>query len=308
MLAGDQDTVTETNPLLRDEQLMLPIANLNNMESLLDFATLIKNKRSPHPLTVLTVVPNNELAEQNLKNARKNLDSTAKYASGSETEVNMMATVDFNIASGISRAAQEVGADGIILGWPSKAGIIEKMVGEKTESILNQTDTNLFMCSINKSLVSHSRILVCCPPLAESELGFDFWMEKVLRLSSELTITVTFVCGDRTENAINGYMAGQKQSAKVYFVRFDEWDDLQQLRPYVLENDLIVFVSARTGEVSHRHALGALPTKLGDVYATHNRILVFPARRPGYMLGDYEDVETSPILKRLSEGMGRAFN
>ncbi len=308
VLAGDQDTADEAKPTPRDERLMLPIANLNNMESLLDFATLIKNKRSPHPLTVLTVVPNNELAEQNLKNARKNLDSTAKYASGSETEVNMMATIDFNIASGISRATREVGADGIILGWPSKAGIIEKMVGEKTESILNQTDTNLFMCSINKSLVGHGRILVCCPPLAESELGFDFWMEKVLRLSSELTVAITFVCGDRTEQAIGGYLAKQKQGANVHFTRFDEWDDLQQLRPFVLENDLVVFVSARAGEVSHRHALGALPTKLGDVYATHNRILVFPARRPGFMLGDYEDVETSPILKRISDGVGRAFN
>src|SRR5690606_11048901 len=102
----------------KEEHLMLPIANLNNMEALLDFATLIKSKNSPHPITLVTVVPNNEMAELNLKTARKNLDSTAKYASGSETAANMMATVDYNIAGGISRAAREVSADCIVLGWP----------------------------------------------------------------------------------------------------------------------------------------------------------------------------------------------
>src|SRR5690606_23436167 len=129
VLAGDQDELGGERDIEREEQLVLPIANLNNMESLLDFATLIKSKRSPLPLTILTVVPNNEMADQNLRKARKNLDSTAKYASGSEIEVNMTATIDYNIASGISRASKEVNADAIILGWPSKPGIIEKMVG-----------------------------------------------------------------------------------------------------------------------------------------------------------------------------------
>src|SRR5690606_37937321 len=155
VVASDQDAPVTKRNVPKDERLILPIANLNNMETLLDFATLIKSKHSPHPLTVVTVVPNNESAERNLLKARKNLDSTAKYASGSATEVSVQATIDYNIPNGISRAALEQSADGILLGWPSKPGIIEKLVGEKTESILNKTDTNLFMCQVDKSLVSH---------------------------------------------------------------------------------------------------------------------------------------------------------
>src|SRR5690606_1576973 len=51
VLAGDQATVTSERNVAREEQLMLPIANLNNMEPLLDFSILIKSKRSPHPVT-----------------------------------------------------------------------------------------------------------------------------------------------------------------------------------------------------------------------------------------------------------------
>jgi len=287
VLAGDQDEVTEDRDIKKEEQLVLPIANLNNMESLLDFAALIKSKQSHFPLTVLTVVQNNDLAEQNLKKARKNLDSTARHASGSEIEVNIMATIDYNIASGISRAAREVNADGIILGWPSKAGIIEKMVGEKTQSILNSTDANLFMCDINRSIVTHKRITVCCPPLAESELGFEFWLEKVFRLSQELTISVFFVCDHRTQEAIEMYMDKSKQSARVQFANLKDWDDLSGIKEHTQEGDLIIVVSARTGDVSHRSALIGLPMKLVRLYQNYNRILVYPSRRPGYMSDEY---------------------
>ncbi|HWK56269.1 MAG TPA: cation:proton antiporter [Parapedobacter sp.] len=308
VLAGEQDEMPSEKNTAREEQLMLPIANLNNMESLLDFATLIKSKHSPHPITVLTVVPNNEMAEQNLKRARKNLDSTAKYASGSETEVNMMATIDYNIASGISRAAREVAADGILLGWPSRPGIIEKMVGEKTESILNQTDTNLFMCHVDKPLVLQKRIIVFCPPLAESELGFDFCMNKVLRLSQELTIPILYVCNGRTKDAISAYMEQNKSSTRVLFSEHSEWDDLVTLRNFVKDNDLVVFISARQGEVSYRHSFDGIAKKLGKVYAEQNRVLVFPSRRAAYSLDEYEDVAAAPIFQRIGRGIGNIFN
>jgi Kef-type K+ transport system membrane component KefB len=289
VLSGEQDTSSmEDGRTLLEEQLVLPIANLNNMESLLDFATLIKNKKSHFPLTVLTVVQNNEMAENNLKKARKNLDSTVKYAAGSEILVDMMATIDMNIASGISRAARELSADGIILGWPSKPSIIEKMVGERTESILSRTDTNLFMCEFNRSLVTHKRIAVIAPPLAESELGFDFWLEKVFRLSQELTIGILFICDQRTQQAILQYAAANKLAARTQFENLSNWDELAEVKQFTQEGDLLVFVSAREGEVSHRTALIGLPLKLSRLYQHYNRILIYPSRRPSYLSDEYE--------------------
>ncbi|WP_257667578.1 cation:proton antiporter [Parapedobacter tibetensis] len=307
VVAGEQDIISTKRDIAKEEQLVLPIANLNNMESLLDFAILIKSKQSPHPVTVLTVVPNNEQAEQNLQRARKNLDSTAKYASGSETEVSMMATIDHNIANGISRAAREVGADGILLGWPSRPGIIEKMVGEKTESILNQTDTNLFMCHVEKPLVLQKRLVLFCPPLSESELGFDYCIEKVLRLSGELSMPILYVCDMRTKKALTEYMKRNKTNTKVLFANYDEWDDLTGLREFVKDNDLIVFVSARQGGVSYRHSFDRIPKKLGKVYNQYNRILVFPKRRSGHSLDEFEEVPTTPIFQRIGRGIGNIF-
>ncbi|MEC3879681.1 cation:proton antiporter [Parapedobacter sp. 10938] len=307
VVAGDQDTPVGKRNLPKDERLILPIANLNNMEALLDFATLIKSKHSLHPLTVVTVVPNNESAEQNLLKARRNLDSTAKYASGSETEVSIMATIDYNIPNGISRAALEQSADAILLGWPSKPGIIEKLVGEKTESILNKTDANLFMCHVDKPLVSHKRILMFCPPLTESELGFEFCLAKMMRLSGELSLPIHFVCIERTKSVIEAYLVKNKTSTVLNFELHGDWDELSKLNAFVRDNDLIVFVSARQGEVSYRYSFDRIPKKLGNVYSQFNRILIFPRRRGGHSLDEYEEVPTSPILRRIGQGIGNIF-
>src|SRR5690606_20807223 len=217
-------------------------------------------------------------------------------------------TVDYNIARGISRAAREVFADCIVLGWPSRASIIEKMVGEKTESILNRTDTNLMMCHFGSAFVGQTRILLFCPPLAESELGFSYWMEKILRLASELTIPIEFVCNKRTANAISEYVATNQFSTPISFENYQAWDDLSGLRTFVKDKDLIVFVSSRQGEISYQHSFDGIPKKLGRVYTQHNRILIFPSRRVGHALDEYEDVSTAPILQRIGRGIGQMFS
>ena len=303
LLEGDQEVLDTDDKSFDDEQIVLPIANLNNMEILLDMATLIRNKKSHNPLTVLSVVPNNAMAESNLRTARKNLDSITKYASGSETEVNVMATIDVNIASGISRASREVLADCIILGWPSKTNIIDKLVGERTESILNRTDINIFMCHLEKPFVSHKRVLLFAPPICESEQGFSYWMTKVSRLTQELSLPILVVCNLRTENAIKTFLKSRKVSLSIEFVSHLNWDELSSLRSYTKEDDLLIFVSARAGEVSYNVSFDGIPSKLDRVYNENNRILIYPSRRKNYMVDDFVDVShthsptTETILK-----------
>ena len=290
VLAGDQDIVEEEKDLIKDEHLLIPIANLNNMEILLDFAIMIKSKKSPHPVTILSVVQNNELAEANLKKAKKNLNSTAKYASGSEIAVNMMATIDYNIAGGISRASREILADSILLGWPKQAGIIEKMVGEKTESILNRTDINIFMCHFAKPFVSHNQISLVSPPMSEDEKGFSYWLSKVGQLAIELTLPIQCISNERTEHAIHAFLKKNKINCVIKFTTHRNWDDLASLKAYITDADLLIFVSARQGEVSYQREFNRIPQKLSQKYLQNNKILIYPSRRPTSVFDNYEEL------------------
>jgi len=308
VLDGNQDDVVEEPNQLADEHILIPIANLNNMESLLDMATLIRNKKSSFQPTILSVVPNNEMAEINLKNARKNLDSIAKYASGSETEVNIMTTIDVNIAGGISRASREILATCILIGWPSKSSIIDKLVGEQTESILNLTDVSLFMCRLEKPLVSQKRIVLFVPPMAEAEKGFRYWLNKVCRLSQELSLPLMCICNSRSEAAVTQYLLKSKTSINIEFELYQEWENFQGLVDYVKPDDFVVFVSARVGDVSYNHNFDSVPRRVGKVYKENNLILVFPSRRKSYSV-DFTDIHHAPFSpgRETVEYLGRKF-
>src|SRR5690606_40196513 len=114
----------------------------------------------------------------------------------------IVTTIDYNIAGGISRASREVLATCILIGWPSKSSIIDKLVGEKAESILNLTDTSLFMCRLEKPFVSQKRIVLFVPQMAEAEKGFQYWLSKVCRLAQELSLPFVCICDVRCEAAI----------------------------------------------------------------------------------------------------------
>src|SRR5690554_93444 len=145
------------------EHILLPIANVANIEKLLEIAIFIKDKKSAHPISILSVVANNNEAERNIVKARNELEGFVKQGSASETKVNIITTIDHNAASGIARISKEVTADIIILGWPERAGFIDKLIGEKMNSILSNTTKTTFICHIEKPLAVHKRIVVAAP-------------------------------------------------------------------------------------------------------------------------------------------------
>ncbi|WP_164108459.1 MULTISPECIES: cation:proton antiporter [Sphingobacterium] len=308
VMEGHQDDAHVEHVEEGEEQIMIPIANLNNMEPILDFATMIKSKKSHYPLSILSVVPDNERAERNLIEARRNLDNMAQYASGSETEVELLTTIDYNIAAGIARMSRHSLVDCIIMGWPSAVSFVEKIVGEKTESIVNSTDTTLFMCRLEKPLISHKSITVFVPPLAESEVGFEYWLEKILKLAQELSLPVNFICNGRTQGATEEVQKLLKSSVPLHYGNYEDWDNIYGLATFSNVDSLLVFVSSRSGEVSYRDALDGLARRVGRYYKNQNLILLFPSRQADLHIDEYEDIQTAPIFRKISREIGNMFN
>ncbi|MGE8422546.1 MAG: cation:proton antiporter, partial [Sphingobacterium siyangense] len=308
VMDGEQDEEHTDVVKEKDENILISIANMDNMEPILDFSTYIKSKKCSYPVNIVSVVKDNEQAQLNMSKARKNLDNMVRYASGSETNVNISATIDLNIASGVARSAKEVSANCIVLGWPSAANFMDKFVGEKTESILNRTSANVMLCHFKKPFISNKSIVVFAPPMCEAEFGFEYWLEKVVKLAQELSVPVTFVVDERSAAAIKEHLVELKNSVPVTFEYYDAWDNLQGLKAFKEEDAMFIFVSARNGEVSYRDSLDGVAKKLDRIYANENLVLVFPSRVENAHIDEYEDVEAAPIFRKISKEIGNMFN
>lgn len=277
IVTSENDDIShDKNNKLNSEQILLPIANISSIEKLLEFAALIKDKKSINPVSILSVVPNNEEAESNIVKAKNKLESFVNHASASETMVNVVATIDHNLSSGIVRTSREIMADIIVLGWPRRSGMIEKFIGERLESILSNTDKTIFVCHFEKPMITHKRIVIVSPPLSERENGFILWFTKITTLATELSLPIVYYCDKQTEDAVQKKMSKNQLTNTITYRYFNDWENFLTLSKKIHDDDLFVLVSARQGAVSYLNSLENLPFKLGKHFDKNTRVVIYP--------------------------------
>ena len=282
----DEDIIPSELGHYAQEKILVPIGDMANVGKHIELAMLLKDKKSVNSISLLGVVPNNELAEKNIISLKKNLQEQVSDAVAADLVVDVIATIDQNVAGGIVRAARETMADIVILGWPGKVGLLEKLVGDKVELIIKNMDKNLFICHLQKNMISHKRIVVVSPPLAEKELGFDVWVNKVVQLSKELSVPVIHIGHPDTQNLI----ASQKKlKANFSFRKFDNWQDPLSCGDEIRADDIFVFISAHTGYISHMQVLDNMPTRIERRFPDVTRIVIFPKRYTIDMLVESDD-------------------
>jgi len=281
--------------LFDNEHILLPIANLMNIEKLLEFTLLIKDENSDSPVTVLTVVPNNAEAELNIISAREKLKEFKKHGAASEIKVNTIATIDYNPANGIARISRETLSNIIVLGWPKKAGILDKLIGEKISSIISNIDKTLFICHLEKPLVNHKRIIVVTPPLAEKENGFEIWLQKISKLSQELSIPIVHFGGMSTQDAIRDKIKHKNLRISISFKVLDDLEDLLVSSAYIKDNDLLVLVSARKYSVSYLNFLDNILNKIEKYFINISKIVVYP-QQYNLLHETHEELTSGPAV------------
>jgi len=276
ILTSEKDEPVIEYPVHNSEHIMIPIANLNSMETLLEFAVFVKNKKSVNPITILSVVPNDEEAEKNLVRAKKNLQSLVKMALANETKVKITATIDHNIAGGIIRASREEMTDTIMIGWPRKTGLIERFIETKTALIISRTSKAIYICHFEHPLVGHNKIVLVCPPLGELEPGFEIWLPKINVLSKELSLNVYCYCNSTSKAAIIEYFHHRKQKSGFTFSTDFDLPDLELLQNQVSQEDLLIYVAARRTSVSYENCMENIQEKLEKNFPTHSKIIIYP--------------------------------
>ena len=313
IVSGDvNNTQNSLPPSMSYEHILLPVANVENIDKNLELALLIKDKKSPNPVSILSVVANDGAAEINLIKSKNKLEHYIHQGSATETKVNIITTIDHNVMSGISRTAREIMSDIVIIGWPQRMAFIEKIMGEKLDTVLANSDKSVFISYMEKPLISLKKIILFAPPLAELENGFAVWLSKFAKLAQELTVPLVIYSEAKTHDAIDVWQKKSPFSANISFRQFNEWEDILIISRDITEDDLIVLVTARKGSVSYFSLLDNIPSKLEKHFEPNSKIIVYPRQHDfSHVSENYEDITSGPIskgIKTIGKGIETIFN
>jgi hypothetical protein len=205
-------------------------------------------------------------------------------------------------------------ADVVVLNWPKKANIFEKLMGERLETIVENTEKTIIVSKMEAPLISFKRLIIVAPPLSEKEYGFGIWLAKIARLAQELSLPVLFHGAKETHEAMLSELKRKKINIKLQFNAFDEWEIFPDLISITQAEDLFVLVSARKGSVSHFSLLDHLPSKVEGMAASKGKLLIYPQEFDRSQFGEqYEDFNPETLNKgieavqKIGKGIGNIF-
>ncbi len=283
---------------LGNQHLLLAINELKGNELILDFCMMITNKKVINPISVVSVLPNNEEAEYKIRLARKELDEVIKHFSANDSQVNVMATIDLNLSSGIARVSKELVTDIVVLNDSSKMNLLKRIVGDDRDHLLDVCDKTIFFCSLDKPAIAYERIVVICPVDSELEGDFKMWSERIMRLSKELNKKVEVYSSEATFDKWEQVAEANKIKSNTIFKEIESIDDFFVVQDRKNENDLIVVCAARKGSVSYSLVLDQFLSKMDKGFAQNDSILIFPAQNNlENLYSTYDDFDGGAITK-----------
>lgn len=262
--------------LWRDECILIPSTEMVEMSKLLDFANLIKEAKSVNPIFILSVVPDDSVAEMKIKKMKSRLEQSVLEASATDLKIELTTSIDHNVTSGIIRKSRELLADIVILKWPKRQGIVDKLLEDSFDQIMVGYNRATMFCHIPQPIVSYNRIFMVLPPFSEHETGFKNYIKKINKFSIELSSPILVFCSEETKEAMKELAKKERMNAKYRTFERTEWDDFEEVQKEVHDSDFLFFVSARKGTTSYFTQMDHLPEKVERLFGDHARIIIFP--------------------------------
>ena len=281
---------------INTQRVLVPIANPQTMEKLIDFAMVIKNPKDYSPILGLTVVKDDDQAHANLLQSKKLLDKAIVYAASADQQIEIMSTIDRNVTNGIKRTATEKFITDIVAGWSPQKNLADIIFGQTFDKLVKQTSQTIFITRFTMPLNVHKNILLICPFFAEKEPGFYKWVISMLRVASQLGTGIQLYAPREVEHAIREFVTINNVSQRIDYRGNIDLGNIGSLAPKVQSYDMVVLVCSREGGISYTPALDVLPKKMSKSFNANSLVFIYPATASENMISNYEQEISGGLL------------
>jgi Kef-type K+ transport system membrane component KefB len=281
---------------INTQRVLVPIANPQTMEKLIDFAMVIKNAKDYSPIVGLTVVKDDDQAHANLLQSKKLLDKAIVYAASADQQIEIMSTIDRNVTNGIKRTATEKFITDIVAGWSPQKNLADIIFGQTFDKLVKQTTQTMFITRFTMPLNVHKNIVLICPFFAEKEPGFYKWVISILRVASQLSTGIQLYASREVEHAIREFVTMNNVAQRIEYNGNIDLGDIGLLVPKIQSYDMVVLVSSREGGISYTPALDVLPKKMTRFFHANSLVFIYPATASENMISNYEQEMSGGLL------------
>jgi Kef-type K+ transport system membrane component KefB len=289
----------------RVERILIPIANPENLQRLIEFALLIKDEKSTEPIYPLTVVEDADDANEKINSIKRAIDAITEQVIASDTKIEILKKVDLNIVDGIVRTAKAYGASHIVISNRATNSSSNFLFGTIYNNLLAKTQQAIFLSKIIQPIHSFKRVLIIFTPNAALEHSFKRSAQKVQSILRQVGNRPTIFADDKTIEQFKKVANDKNGSFYVYrtLSNFENIDDV--ISKEINADDLILIVSARKQTVSHNFAVDNLQKNLIKNLEFQSSVVLYPEVLEAPLSNEFSDIASTPASENIEKLKGR---
>lgn len=257
------------------EKILIPVANPETIENLVNLALVIKNPKQKDGIIALNVINDGNGSEQG-DAGQRNLEKAAMIASAADVKAEMVRRYDINVASGIVHTVKEYSATDLVIGLHQKSNFLDSFFGSLTNSLLKGTFREVIVARLLMPVNTLKGISVIVPPRSEYETGFFKWVSHLCRIASQLGCRIRFYAEDSTAVHLQHVAAKTDAGTLVEVIHVESQPFSERMALKVRHDHLMVVVSARNGSISYDPSFDRLPSLLNRNYSRNSYLVIYP--------------------------------
>lgn len=258
------------------ERILIPVANPDTIEYLMNLSLLIRDTKQKDNLLALNVINDNNTSGGLELRGKRYLEKAAMITASADVPLRQITRYDLNIASGIIHTAKEYEVTDVIIGLHRKVNIVDSFFGMLAENLLKGLHREVMIAKFLIPINTIRRIIIAVPPKAEYEAGFQKWVEHFCRMGGTLGCRVHFFANEETTVQLQALVKKKYGQTLTDFSRLDDWGDLLILTGQVNYDHLLVVISARRGSISYDSSFEKLPAQLSKYFSNNSLIVLYP--------------------------------
>ncbi|MCE3227186.1 MAG: sodium/hydrogen exchanger [Bacteroidetes bacterium] len=283
----------------KNERILIPVSNPENIQRLIDFALLIKDDKSTEPIYPLSIVEDDVDADEKINVVRKVIEGAAEQIASGDKKVEILKKVDLSIVDGIARTAKAYNITDILISYKAQQGTSNIIFGTIADNLLSKTKQCVIISKILQPINSFHRVVVVLSPNAELENGFFRICAKINILLKQIGHDV-YIHG--TADTLNDFciVINDKKRAFYNYVEeknFEHFSPVQTPK----ENDLFILLSARKQTVSYDFHVDDMAKTLNKNNEFTSFSVFYPEISKTLHDGRISDMTTTVIEQRIEK-------
>ena len=289
----------------RVERILIPIANPENLQRLMEFALLIKDEKSTEPIYPLTVVEDADDANEKLNSIKKAIDAITEQIMSSDTKIEILKKVDLNIVDGIVRTAKAYGASHLVISNRATNSSSNFLFGTVYNNLLAKTQQAVFLSKIVQPLNSFKRVIVVFTPNAALESSFKRSAQKIISILKQIGDKSVVFADDKTTEQLKK-IANDKNGTFYKYHLVSSFEGIDALiENEINQDDLILIISARKQTVSHNFTVDNLQKNLIKNLEFQSFVVLYPEVLEVTISNEFSDISNTPASENIEKLKGR---